>query len=179
LSDDLINSVKQLIHLGKGDPGRLEYILDMLTTGRIMPLSDQKYLENIIPLYLGGQDQESIQRKNEHTVEHLQKEIQNINQRLVKLERHGFEKYVGKKAIFFFVTVFVGWNALQSYDTSFLNLFMPDNLTPYFFPLNLVESFLNYPVIQFVFTVMMYAWAFIGFVHLARFIKSRKISSQC
>ena len=164
------------MHLGKGDPGRLEYILDMLTTGRTMPLSDQKYLENIIPLYLGGQDQESMQRKNEYTTEHLQKEIQNINQRLVKLERRGFERYVGKKTIFFFVTVFVGWNALQSYNATFLNSFLPTSLIQYFFPLNLVTNYSNYPVVQFVFTAMMYAWVFIGFVYLARFIKSRKIS---
>jgi len=164
------------MHLGKGDPGRLEYILDMLTTGRTMPLSDQKYLENIIPLYLGGQDQESMQRKNEYTTEHLQKEIQNINQRLVKLERRGFERYVGKKTIFFFVTVFVGWNALQSYNATFLNSFLPTSLIQYFFPLNLVTNYSNYPAVQFVFTAMMYAWVFIGFVYLARFIKSRKLS---
>ena len=178
MSDDLINSVKQLIQLGKGDPGRLEYILDMLTTGRIMPLSDQKYLENIIPLYLGGQDQESVQKKNEYTIEHLQKEIQSINQKLVRLERRGFERYVGKKAIFFFVTVFVGWNVLQSSDTTFLNSFLPTNLTPYFFPLNLIENSFNYQVIQFIFVAMICAWTFIGFAHLAGFIKSRKISSQ-
>ena len=178
MSDDLINSVKQLILLGKGDLGRLEYILDMLTTGRIMPLSDQKYLENIIPLYLGGQDQESIQQKNEYTIEHLQKEIQNINQRLVKLEKKGFERYVGKKTVFFFVTVFVGWNALHTYDAAFLNSFLPVDSIQYFFPLNLVTNYFNYPIVPFVFTAMMYAWVFIGFIHLARFIKSRKISNQ-
>ncbi len=89
------------MQLGKGDPGRLEYILNMLTKDRVLPFSDQKYLENIIPLYLVGQDQESIQRKNEHAVDQLQKDIQNLNQRLVKLERNGFERYVGKKAVFF------------------------------------------------------------------------------
>jgi len=178
MSDDLINSVKQLIHLGKGDPGRLEYILDMLTTGRILPFSDQKYLQNIIPLYLGGQDPESIQRQNEHIIDQLQNKIQNIDQRLIKLERRGFERYVGKKAVFFFVTVFVGWHALQTYSTEFLNMFLPANLTMYFFPLNLTENSFNYPVIPFVFTAIMYAWVFIGFIYLARFIKSRKISNQ-
>lgn len=176
MSDDLINSVKQLIQLGKGDPGRLEYILDMLTTGRILPFSDQKYLDNIIPLYLGGQDQEFMQRQNEHVTDQLQNEIQNLNKRLVKLERRGFESYVGKKTIFFFVTVFVGWNALQTYSTEFLNMFVPANLVQYFYPLNLIENFSSYPIVQFVFTAMMYAWVFIGLIHLARFIKSRKIS---
>ncbi len=104
------------MQLGKGDPGRLEYILDMLITGRILPFSDQKYLDNIIPLYLGGQDPESVQRQNEHVTDQLQKDIQNLDQRLVNLERRGFERYVGKKTIFFFVTVFVGWHALQTYN---------------------------------------------------------------
>ena len=165
------------MQLGKGDPGRLEYVLDMLTTGRALPFSDQKYLQNIIPLYLGGEDQESIQTKNEHAVDQLQKEIHNFNQRLVNLERRGFERYVGKKTIFFFVTVFVGWHALQTYNVEFLNMFLPANLTQYFFPLNLIENSFNYQIVQFVFTAMMYAWLFVGFIHLARLIKSRKISS--
>ncbi|MGI0027354.1 MAG: hypothetical protein ACREAD_05880 [Nitrosopumilaceae archaeon] len=177
MSDDLINSVKQLIQIGKGDPGRLEYILDMLTTGRILPVSDQKYLDNIIPIYLGGQDQESTQRQNDHAVDQLQKEIQNLNQRLINLERRGFERYVGKKAIFFFITVFVGWNALPTYGVTFLNAFFPANLTQYFFPLVLITNSLDYTILQFVFTAMIYAWVFIGFIHLTRFIKSRKISS--
>jgi len=164
------------MHLGKGDSGRLEYILDMLTTGRVLPFSDQKYLENIIPLYLKVQDQESIQRKYDHIAEQ-QKEIENLNHRVVKLERRGFESYVGKKAVFFFVTVFVGWNALQVYITTFLKMFLPASLIEYFFPLNLLANSLNY-LVQFVFTAMMYAWLFIGFIHLARFIRSRKISTQ-
>jgi len=164
------------MQLGKGDSGRLEYILDMLTTGRVLPFSDQKYLENIIPLYLKVQDQESIQRKYDHIAEQ-QKEIENLNHRVVKLERRGFESYVGKKAVFFFVTVFVGWNALQVYITTFLKMFLPASLIEYFFPLNLLANSLNY-LVQFVFTAMMYAWLFIGFIHLARFIRSRKISTQ-
>lgn len=173
MSDDLINSVKQIIALGKGDPGRLEYILDMLTTGRMLPFSDQKYLDNIIPLYLGGG--EAAQTTNEHNS--LQNEIQNLNRRLTKLEKKGFEKYIGKKAIFFFVTVFVGWNALQVYVTAFLNMFLTTNLPQYIFPLNLAENYLNYPIVSFVFVAMMYAWVFIGFIHLARLIRARKISN--
>jgi hypothetical protein len=176
LSDDLINSVKQLIQLGKGDLGRLEYILDMLNNVRVLPISDQKYLDNIILLYLGGQSQESLQRKNEFAFDHLQKEIQNLNQRLVKLERNGFESYVGKKTVFFFVTVFVGWNALSVYVTAFLNGSIPANLIQYFFPLNFLTNSISYPVVPFVFTAMMYAWLFIGFIYLVRLIRSRKIS---
>ena len=174
MSDDLINSVKQLIQIGKGDPGRLEYILEMLTKDRILPISDQKYLENIIPLYLGEKDPELIQRKNEYTIVNLQKEVQNLNERLVKLEKRGFEKYIGKKAIFFFVTVFVGWNVLQPYIGTFLNLIFPYSLVQNFFPLNLLANYFDYPVLQFVFVAMLCAWVFIGMIHLAGFIRSRK-----
>jgi hypothetical protein len=177
LSNDLINSVKQLIHLGIGDPGRLEYILDMLTKDRVLPISDQKYLENIIPLNLGRLDSESAQKKNEYAIDQIHKEIQNINQRIVKLESRGFEKYVGKKTVFFFVTVFVGWNALSIYASTFLDMFLPANSTQYFFPLNFLTIFSSYPIVQFVFTAMIYAWIFIGFIHLIRFIRSRKIST--
>ncbi|HMK32347.1 MAG TPA: hypothetical protein VK431_01845 [Nitrosopumilaceae archaeon] len=174
MSDDLINSIKQLILIGKGDPGRLEYILEMLTKDRILPLSDQKYLENIIPLYLGEKDPESIQRKNEYTIVNLQKEVQNLNERLIKLEQKGFEKYVGKKTIFLFVTIFVGWNVLQPYIATFLNFIFPSNLVQKFFPLSLLANYINYPVLQFVFVAMMFAWVFIGMIHLAGFIRSRK-----
>ncbi len=56
-------------------------------------------------------------------------------------------------------------------------MFLPANLTQYFFPLNLLANSFNYPVVQFVFTAIMYAWVFIGFIHLAKFIRSRKLSS--
>jgi len=176
LSDHLISSVKQLIQLGKGDTGRLEYILDMLKKDSILPISDQKYLENIISLNLGGQDSESAQRKNEHAIDYLQKEIQNLNLRILKLERHGFERYVGKKTVFFFVTVFVGWNALSTYGATFFNMFLPENSIQYIFPLNFLTVLSGYPIVQFAFFAIIYAWVFIG-LHLVRFIKSRKIST--
>ena len=150
----------------------------MLTTGRALPFSDQKYLQNIIPQYIGEQDQESVQRQNEFVADQLQNEIKNLNQRLVKLERRGFERYVGKKTVFFFATVFVGWNVLSTFITAFLNAFFPDGLMQYVFPLNMIADSISYPVVQFIFTAMMYAWVFIGFIHLARFIKARKISNQ-
>lgn len=176
MSVDLINSVKKIIHLGKGDPGRLEYILDMLTNDKILPLSDQKYLENMISFYLEEKNQEPIEGKNERAIDLLHSEIQSINQRLVNLERRGFERYIGKKAILFFVTVFVGWNALEPFIAPFLNFFLSYGMIEIFFPLNsLIPSF-NSALVQFVFAALMYAWLFIGFIYLARFIKSRKIA---
>ncbi len=175
MSVDLINSVKKLIDLGKGDPGRLEYILDMLTNDRILPLSDQKYLENI--LSLNFEEKGVLETKNDLAVENLQKQVQDLSQKLAILEKKGFEKYIGKKTILFFITVFVGWNALASIISVFFDLFLPDTTIENLFPLNLVEKYLDFSIVEFVFTALIFAWVFIGFIHLVRFIKSRKISN--
>jgi len=48
LSDDLIQTVQYLIDTGKGDRGRLQYILNSIQKSRTLYLSDQKYLESQI-----------------------------------------------------------------------------------------------------------------------------------
>jgi len=173
LSEDLANSIQQLILLGKGDIGRLEYILDLLKKGKLLPDSDQKYLENILPLYLIPKDLESAQY--ERKIEELLKEIETLNEKLSRLKNKSFEK-LGKKAVFFFVTVFVGWNALQSYMISLLNLDMPNNATQYLFPLNVLANYFNVgSLITFIFILMILAWPFIGAVLLVNYIKTRKL----
>lgn len=165
--------------LGKGDRGRLEYILAMITNGRPLPLSDQKYLEGIIPLYLGSQDLESLQRHTEQTINTMYQEIKTLDERLARLEKKGFERYVGKKTVFFFVTIFVGWHAFQNSITSVLGQFMPSGLSQYMFPLNsLANNFGQGSFVWLAFVFMTIAWPFIGAIHLSRFIRSRKVSSQ-
>ncbi len=171
-----MNSIQQLIVLGKGDRGRLEYLLEILSRGKPLPLSDQKYLEGIIPLYLGAQDSESTQRHAEEAINSLYAEIRSLVERLDRLEGRGFERYVGKKAAFFFATVFVGWHALQDPIVSYLGSYIPPSLIQYLFPLNSVAERLGIaPVVWQIFLLMSIAWPFIGAVHLARFIRSRKI----
>lgn len=178
LSDNLASSVQQIIILGKGDRGRLEYILELLTKDKTLPISDQKYLESIIPLYLGSQDAESLQKRMENTIDTLQVEIRTLNERLSKLERNGFEKYIGKKAVFFFATVFVGWHAFQNDVMSFLGPYLHPGSEQYIFPLNtLANNFNVNPVIWLAFIFMAAAWPFIGAAHLTKFIKSRKSTS--
>ena len=173
LFEDLTNSIQQLILLGKGDVGRLEYILDLLKRGKLLPDSDQKYLENILPLYLGPKDFESPQY--ERKIEELLKEIETLNEKLSRLEKKGFEK-LGKKAIFFFVTVFVGWNVLQSYVISSFNLDMSDGATQYIFPLNVLANYFDAGyLITFIFILMILAWPFISAVSLVNYIKTRKL----
>ncbi|HXU95242.1 MAG TPA: hypothetical protein VFP45_02285, partial [Candidatus Nitrosotalea sp.] len=87
-------------------------------------------------------------------------------------------KYVGRKAILFFVTVFVGWNVMQTYIQTVLYI-LPNTVIQYVFPLNLIENYLNYgQIIWFVFLILVISWPFIGAIHLAKFIKSRKISKN-
>ncbi|MGI0087634.1 MAG: hypothetical protein ACREBI_06700 [Nitrosotalea sp.] len=175
MSDNLANSVQRIIILGKGDRGRLEYILELLTKDKTLPASDQKYLESIIPLYLGTQDVESLQKHMEGVIDTLHGEIRTLNERLSRLERKGFDRYVGKKAVFFFVTVFVGWHVFQSYTMSFLGPYLPSSVEQYLFPLNiLANSFNANSLVWLVFIFMAVAWPFIGAVHLTKFIKSRK-----
>lgn len=177
--DNLINSVQQIIILGKGDRQRLEYILELLIKGKTLPTSDQKYLEGIIPLYLGAQDTESLHKHMENVIDTLHGEIRTLNERLSRLERRGFEKYVGKKAVFFFATVFVGWHVFQSYTMSFLGSYLPSNIEQYLFPLNmLANSFNANSLVWLVFIAMTAAWPFIGAAHLVKFIKSHKSISR-
>lgn len=173
----MANSIQQLILLGKGDRGRLEYILELITRGKALPISDQKYLEGIIPLYLGAQDSESVQKHAEQAINALYAEVRGIGERLDRLERRGFERYVGKKAVFFFATVFVGWHAYQDQIMTYLSPYVPSGAEQYVFPLNsLAESFGQGPLVWLAFILMAIAWPFIGAVHLSRFIKSRKIT---
>jgi hypothetical protein len=97
----------------------------------------------------------------------------------MKIQRKGFEKYVGRKAILFFVTVFIGWNALQQYIQPYLSDLIPNSLLQYLFPLNLIVNYFNYgQVIWVVFLILVTSWPFIGAIHLIKFIKSRKISNM-
>jgi hypothetical protein len=179
LSENIISSIQQIILSGKGDSGRLEYILELLTKGRPLPLSDQKYIESIIPLYLGPQDIESVQRHAEQTINSLQGEIKTLDERLGRLEKRGFERYIGKKAVFFFVTVFFGWHAFQNSFMLVLGPYLSSDTGQYLFPLDMItNNFGISMIVGWIFTFMALAWTFIGIAHLARFIISRKSNSK-
>lgn len=178
LSEDLIGAIQQILILGKGDQGRLEYLLDLLQKGRPLPESDLKYLQLMIPLYLGPRDSDSYQKNAELAIEKLHDEVKELREKIQKIERKGFEKYVGRKAVLFFVTVFVGWNALQSYIQPFISGMIPGGVSSYVFPLNLATSYVNYgQVVWFGFLILMISWPFIGAIHLTKFIISRKNSN--
>ncbi len=175
MSEDLIGAIQQIIVLGKGDQGRLEYLLDMLQKGKPLTDSDQNYLKIMVPLYLSPKD--SYQQNAELAIERLSNEVKDLNQKIYGIQRKGFEKYVGRKTILFFFTVFVGWNACQVYLQPFLSGFVSNGVVQYVFPLNLVANYLNYGMVTwFGFLILLSSWPFIGAIHLAKFIISRKIS---
>jgi hypothetical protein len=179
LSEDLVGAIQQILILGKGDRGRLEYLLDILQKGKSLPDSDQKYLQMMMPLYLGPQDPGSYQKNAESAIEKLYDEVQKLNEKIATTERKGFEKYVGRKAVLFFITVFVGWNTLQVYLQSVLSDFVPNSLLQYMFPLNLVANYFNYgTIIWFAFLIILISWPFIGSIYLVKFLRSRKISNK-
>jgi hypothetical protein len=179
LSEDLIGAIQQILILGKGDQGRLEYLLDLLQKGKPLPDSDKRYLQILVPIYLGSKDPESYQKNAEHAIEKLQNEISQLHEKMNKIQRKGFEKYVGRKAVLFFVTIFVGWNALQTYIQIMLYNFIPNNILQYIFPMNLIANYLNYgQAVWFVFLILLISWPFICSIHIAKFIKSRKITNK-
>lgn len=179
MSEDLIGAIQQILILGKGDQGRLEYLLDLLQKGKQLPDSDKKYLQILIPLYLGPKDPESYQKNVEFAITKLHDEIKELHERIIVIQRKGFEKYVGRKTILFFITLFVGWNVLQSYVLSILSGLIPSSILQYAFPLYLMANYLNYgQVVWFAFLILSMSWPFIGFIHLVKFIRARKISNN-
>ncbi len=179
LSEDLIGAIQQILILGKGDQGRLEYLLELLQKGRSLPDSDKKYLQIMVPLYLGPQDPESYHKNVDLAITKLHDEIRELGKKMTGIQRKGFEKYVGRKSVLFFITVFVGWNALHSYVMPILSNFIPNSVIQYVFPLNFVANYLNHAqAIWFAFLIISISWPFIGLIHLVKFIRSRKISNN-
>ena len=60
MSTDLIKSVIYLIESGKGDVGRLNYILNVLQDGKILFASDKKYLDTLISSYIDSSKRREI-----------------------------------------------------------------------------------------------------------------------
>lgn len=52
MSEDLIKAIQDLINSGKGDIGRLRYILHTIQRGKTLYHSDRKYLEKIVPIQI-------------------------------------------------------------------------------------------------------------------------------
>lgn len=182
MNEDLIEQVVYLIDAKKGDSGRLSYILSMLQEGRPLYISDRKYLDSLISAYI---EPSRRKRGQQQSYEDLKTELTRVKQRLEKYEKRGYKRAIGRKAVFFFVTFFFGWHAVEKLlgDTLPLN----QGISPYVFPLYQIDKILppqasaimsQYnitlgQIIVFVWAAMILTWIILGFVYLVKFMRSR------
>ncbi len=181
MTDELIENVIYLINSKKGDIGRLNYILGALRDGKSLYNSDKTYVYSLISNYIGP----SKKKFGDKSAEELKIELTKVKERLEKIERHGYRKHVGRKAVFFFVTVFFGWHAVTTLVAkNFQNEI--EGINRYFFPLYQIEKVipaqylgylqgfnLNIPkIVLFVWGAMILAWIIIGFIYLGKYIRS-------
>jgi len=184
MSDDLIKSVHYLIESRKGDVGRLNYILNALQDRKPLFSSDKKYLDVLISTYIDSAKRQDIGiSAGNEPIDELQNELRRVNERLAKLEKRGYKKHIGKKAIFFFVTFFVSWHAVIQIINKVSTTMVSQNtqdLNPYIFPLYQLKFVFPYqfgiwvdPEIMYIWSGMMIAWVILGFIYLVKFIRSR------
>ncbi len=181
--DELIDNVMYLIDSKKGDVGRLNYILSALQDGKPLYNSDKEYLDSLLSTYMRSSKKRSGDQKS---VEELKAELARVKERLEKVEKRGYKKPVGRKAVFFFVTFFFGWHAVT---TLISEKFLHDvqDINPYLFPLYYLEKiipgqYLDYvsqiglsipKIVVLAWGTMMFTWIILGFIYLVKFIRSR------
>ena len=185
MSSDLIKFVVYLIESGKGDVGRLNYILNALQDGKTLFASDKKYLDTLISTYIDSAKRREIGILSDNeTINELRNELNKVNERLAKLEKRGYKKHIGRKAIFFFVTFFVSWHAIiqiiNKISSGSIIYHNTQDLNSFVFPLyqlkiiipsqfiGLVDSGILY-----IWTGMIITWIILGFIYLVKFIRSR------
>ena len=186
MSSNLIRSVLYLIESKKGDVGRLNYILNTLQDGKSLFTSDKKYLDTLISTYIDSAKRREIGiSTGNDPIDELRSELKRVNERLVKLEKGGYKKHIGQKAIFFFVTFFVSWHAIIQIINKISGETMmvyqnTQDLNPYVFPLYqlkvVIPSQFGVNVdlgILYVWSGMMITWVVLGFIYLVKFIRSR------
>lgn len=186
MSSDLIKSVIYLIESGKGDVGRLNYILNVLQDGKALFASDKKYLETVISTYIDAAKRREIGISvGNESINELRSELNRVNERLAKLEKRGYKKHIGRKTIFFFVTFFISWHAIMqiinkiSGGTTMIYQNTQD-LNSYVFPLYQLKIIIPSQFVSwvdsgilYIWTGMMVAWIILGFIYLVKFIRSR------
>jgi hypothetical protein len=184
--NDLIRSVVYLIESKKGDVGRLNYILNTLHDKKPLFASDKKYLDSLISTYIDSAKKREIGISTGYEpMDELRDELKRVNERLAKLEKRGYKKHIGRKAIFFFVTFFVSWHAIIQIINKISNGSMmisqnTQDLNPYVFPLYQLKFIIPSQFVTwidlgilYVWAGMMIAWVILGFIYLVKFIRSR------
>ena len=186
MPSDLIKLVIYLIESGKGDVGRLNYILNVLQDGKALFASDKKYLDTLISTYIDSAKRREIGiSADNELINELRSELNRINERLARFEKRGYKKHIGRKAIFFFVTFFVSWHAIIQIInkiTGGITMIYQNtqDLNSYVFPLYQLKILIPSqfvvwvnPGILYVWAGMMIVWIILGFIYLVKFIRSR------
>jgi len=186
MSSDLVRSVLYLIESKKGDVGRLNYILNTLQNGRSLFTSDKKYLDTLISTYIDSAKRREISiSTGNDPIDELRSELKRVNEKLVKLEKKGYKKHIGQKAIFFFITFFVSWHAIIQIINKISGVTMmvyqnTQDLNHYVFPLYQLKVVIpsqfgaNVDLgIMYLWSGMMITWVILGFIYLVKFIRSR------
>ena len=185
MSADLIKSVIYLIESGKGDVGRLNYILNALQDGKTLFASDKKYLNTLILSYIDSAKRREIEiSTGNESINELRSELNRVNERLARLEKRGYKKHIGKKTIFFFVTFFISWHAIiQIINKMSVGTIIYQNtqdLNSYVFPLYQLKTIMPSQFVAwvdlgilYIWTGMMITWIILGFIYLVKFIRSR------
>ena len=186
MSSDLVRTVVYLIESGKGDVGRLNYILNALQDGKPLFVSDKKYLDTLISTYVDSAKRREIGISSDNeSINELRSELNRVNERLARLEKRGYKKHVGRKAIFFFVTFFVSWHAIiqiinKISDGTTMIYQNTQDLSSYVFPLYQLKIVIPSQFVSwvdlgilYVWAGMMIAWIILGFIYLVKFIRSR------
>jgi len=186
MSSDLIKSVIYLIESGKGDVGRLNYILNVLQDEKVLFESDKKYLDTVISSYIDSAKRREIGiLGGNEPINELRSELNRVNERLARLEKRGYKKHIGRKAVFFFVTFFVSWHAIiqiinKISDGTMMIYQNTQDLNSYVFPLYQLKIVIPSQFVAwvdlgilYVWAGMMITWVILGFIYLIKFIRSR------
>lgn len=183
MDDELIEHVLHLIDAKKGDNGRLNYILSMLQEDRPLYISDRKYLESLISMYVEPSKRKVVRQQS---VEELKTELTQVKQRLERYEKRGYKRAIGRKSVFFFVTFFFGWHAIIQLLAG-TDLVNNQNINPYLLPIYQLKMVIPSQattimgqyglsleqIVVFAWSLMMLTWIILGFVYLVKFMRSR------
>ncbi|HKC78504.1 MAG TPA: hypothetical protein VKB83_00235, partial [Nitrosopumilaceae archaeon] len=154
--------------------------------GKTLFVSDKKYLDTLISTYIDSAKRREfgILAGNE-SINELRSELNKVNERLARLEKRGYKKHVGRKAIFFFVTFFISWHAIVQIinkisDGTTMIYQNTQDLNSYVFPLYQLKIMIPPQFVAWVdlgilylWIGMMIVWIILGFIYLIKFIRSR------
>src|SRR6267143_5568005 len=87
MSYDLIKSINSLMESGIGDRDRLQYILNTVSEGKYLYLSDKNYLENLLHSIPVQKESPSLRSDDNDVVNELLDELRLLNKKVEQIER--------------------------------------------------------------------------------------------